>query len=553
MPRYAYDLPLVIDRATRYSLTVELGEQALHEHMLRESLAYFAVHMLDMDVAEHHLEWSEAAALNRRLAIQAPRDHGKSAFWSYAYPLWIAWKTPGALVYLLSAQSTNAEELLDIIKHGHSGNPSEDDEEQTGGGARGLKGLLDHPKLGHLVDPAHWNKREIKLQNGSTIRARGYGSRMRGGHPHAIVCDDVLDEKSMYSELQREKTKTYFSSAITNMVLKGGQIVVVGTPFHKEDLYSYLAANKSYKYMMFKALIEDASAPLSPDGSGHRWRALWPGRHSVADLLAKKEEIGSVNFAREIMCEPITDDLTLFPSSLFVGDVMAHYVPCPLKLEQIRELGWAVYIGVDLALSANVAADFMRIVVLAQDRFMNKFVLDVFGGRGVKYKQQKDMLIDVCTRYDPEAVYVEANAYQAIFGQEMIEETDIPIVKYVTTSKKHTFDQGVPILRRMLENGKLRFARGNAKAIARTDTVIAELQCFGFVGGKLQGVGSHDDCVMALWLAALAARKGAEFKFSVAAPPTADKPKPLPPAAETVLLEADEDFAEEPATGGFRF
>ncbi len=533
MPRYEYTLPQVADPSRDYVLVVDTDDAALHDKLLHESLAYFAKHMLGMDIAEFHLEWSEAVATSPRLAIQAPRDHGKSAFWSYAYPIWMAWKQPGSLIYLLSAQAMNAEELLDIVKHGHTGHSSDDEED--GGGSGGLKGLLDHPNLGHLVDLKHWNKREIKLTNGSVIRARGYGTRMRGGHPHAIVCDDVLDERSMYSELQREKTKTYFRSAITNMVLKGGQIVVVGTPFHKEDLYSYLAGNKKYKFLLFRALIEDPRAPLAPDGSGKRWRALWPERHSVAQLLAKKEEIGSIDFAREIMCEPITDDLTLFPSYLFVGNVMARHVPLGLTRKQLDELGWTVYIGVDLAVSASASADYMRICVLAQDAKFNRYVIDLFGGRGLTYKKQKELLIDVCTRYGPEHVLVESNAYQSVFGDEMIEDTDLPIIKYTTTGTKNSFETGVPVLRRLLENGKLRFARGNDKAIKKTDIIIEELQCFGIVGGKLRGVGAHDDCVMALWFATLAAREGESFKFAFG------HTKPAPG-----VVDDDEEDVDEP-------
>lgn len=560
MPRYDYELPGVKDPTRDWALVVDTDDAALHQQLLHDSLAYFAVHMLDMDAAEMHLEWSEAIAANDRLAIQAPRDHGKSAFWSYAYPIWQAWRNPGSLGYILSSNASLAVDLLSIVKEGHSGH--EDNDEEGGGGQGGLKGLLDHPKLGYLVDLKNgWSQKEIRLTNGSVIRARGYGTRMRGGHPHWIVADDVLDERSMYSEIQREKTKTYFRSAITNMVLKGGQIVVVGTPFHRDDLYSYLSSNPRYRFIMYRALIEDATAPRASDG--RRWRALWPERHNVEDLLAKKVEIGSVDFAREIMCEPITDDLTLFPSSLFVGDVFARHVPMPLSRAQMEQLGWTIYIGVDLAISANTGADYLRIVVLAQDRKYNRYVIDLYGGKGIAYKKQKELLIDVCTRYNPEAVLVEANQYQEVFGAELIEDTDLPIIKYRTGVEKNNLQQGVPMLRRLIENGKLRFARGNERAITRTDVIISELQCFGFVGGKLRGVGSHDDCVMALWFAVLAARGGESFKMSfggrkktdgtIEVPDGAAEEEEDEEAALLALVADDDDDVPDPhgGRGGF--
>jgi len=42
--------------------------------------------------------------------------------------------------------------------------------------------------------------------------------------------------------------------------------------------------------------------------------------------------------------------------------------------------------------------------------------------------------------------------------------------------------------------------------------VLNELKSFSWIDGKLQGVGSHDDCVMSLWLAVQASRAD-EFQF----------------------------------------
>src|SRR5690606_15250415 len=91
--------------------------------------------------------------------------------------------------------------------------------------------IESNPKLQWLKppNPESWSTSEIRCTNGAVLRARGWGSSVRGGHPGWVVLDDILDDESMYSEIRRQKDVDYFYSAITPMVIPGGQIVLIGT------------------------------------------------------------------------------------------------------------------------------------------------------------------------------------------------------------------------------------------------------------------------------------------------------------------------------------
>lgn len=256
---------------------------AIRELFLRTDLAYFAEQILGMEISEHHQEWSELVAKNKRLAITASRDHGKSFMFSFAYVIWriyYAWipdydpkfrshpRIP--LGYIFSSSQENAIKFLDIVK----------------------AELESNPKLTHLIPPrtnSIWNKGEIVCANGATVRARGWGVAVRGGHPAWAVADDVLHDDNLYSEIQRRKTVDYFFSAVTPMVIPGGQICVIGTPMHTEDLYASLEENEEYKFASFPAIKSDG-------------KALWPTRYSRQMLDQKKREVGSTRFTREYMC-----------------------------------------------------------------------------------------------------------------------------------------------------------------------------------------------------------------------------------------------------------
>jgi hypothetical protein len=483
-----------------------------HELLLQTSLAYFAKHILRMDVGDFYLAISEEINEQKRLAVQAARDTGKSALFSYAFAIWMAWRFPGALGYIFSSTHGLACDLLSIIKNGNR------QVDPVTGEEMGLYALADIPELADLVDEKRcdWAKNEIELTNGSRIRARGWErGAIRGPHPLWAVCDDVLKEGSLWSELEREKAINFLKTAVTNMLLRGGWIVVVGTPFHEDDLYGWVKQNKAYKFLKFPGIME--FHPGSPyydeeKGGGVQYRSLVPNRHTVAELRAKREEIGAVAFAREILCEPITDDLTLFPSHLFAGDVMSHHCPWQPSLLQCHALGWETYIGVDIAESADVGADYFVVTVLALDGHGNRYIIDSYRDRGVGFQRQLSIIRDLAVKYRPVLVYVESNAMQRIWSEELIRTTELPIKAFHVGTNKNRLSVGVPSLRVLLENEKLRLSRSTPEAIEATDAYIDEMKRFGWFQGKLQGAGSHDDCVMSLWIA-IEATRDATFKY----------------------------------------
>src|SRR3989304_3606201 len=172
-------------------------------------------------LGRHHLEWGDFVNLHPRLLNLAARDHGKSHFWCMGYPLWQSQvRSPGRLGYIFSATDGQAQEHLDKIRR-----------EIVGGGEHGGP----NPALANLLPFKKDSARTLKFANNSEIRARGFGSRVRGGHPFWAVGDDMLNDDHIWSETVRKKSVDYFLSAIEPMGVPGGQLVVVGTPFHAMD------------------------------------------------------------------------------------------------------------------------------------------------------------------------------------------------------------------------------------------------------------------------------------------------------------------------------
>lgn len=453
-------------------------------------------------LGRHHLEWGDAVNDNPRVLAQAARDHGKSHFFCLGYPIWQAHvRSPGRVGYIFSATDQQAIEHLDKIR-----------KEVLGGGEHGDA----NPALASLLPLKKDAARTIRFANGSEIRARGFGARVRGGHPYWIVCDDILNDDHIWSETVRQKAVDYYLSAIEPMCVPGGQIVVVGTPFHAQDLYRSLRDGGVYHYMEHPAVDPVSGNPL------------WPERYSREALQVRKQVLGSsMRWAREYLCQPITDDASLFPAHLFEQPGVKQTYRLGLEGKYWYDQGFSTYMGVDLALSASSGADyFCAFVIAIEPETGDRWVVDIVRRKGMGYQQQVDTIVGLSKLYDCNFVFCEANQYQRVISDMVVRQSDVPIKAFYTTGRaknqatterrgmsgtysanKNALDRGVPGLRMLLENQKLKipWAQESQEVV---EIWMREMQAFGFQNGKLQGVGAHDDTVMAFWMADQAARVG---------------------------------------------
>jgi hypothetical protein len=437
-------------------------------------------------IGNHHGEWGRLIQGHNRLCILAPRDHGKSYFFDFAYPLWqISRSTTRGLGYIFSATQDQAVRLLGAIKN----------EIET------------NPKLQHLLPEQlgtrgrKWSSSAITTRNGYTIYARGYGTKVRGGHPDWIIVDDGLNDETAYSELVRRKQNDYFFTAISNMVTPNGQIIVVGTPFSMNDLYGELAKNSEYYFKKYQALNGPDEIPL------------WPERYSKEILLRKRREIGAVRFTRELQCDPISDDMSLFPLMLFQGEPAEQFnIRLGMPYKFWEQAGVVPYMGVDFAMSTSTGADYFVAWVMGLDKQGNRWIIDIQRGCGLPYQSQLSIINTLGRKYRPALIYLESNQMQTIYGDELIRTTDLPIKKFVTTAIKHSLDKGVPSLRVLLENKKMRIPRGDQKSIEMTDIWINEMRALTWSEGGIKSVSGHDDTVMGNWICDQAIRQGG-FSF----------------------------------------
>jgi len=224
----------------------------------------------------------------------------------------------------------------------------------------------------------------------------------------------------------------------------------------------------------------------------------------VGCLRQKRQEIGSIAYDKEQMCNPRSNVSSLFPSWLmkqnFDNDaVMVHRY----------EGTWRVVTGWDIARSEKVGADYLVGFTIAYDtRTKIRRILNITREKGVTFGNQIDMIAAHYQRYDDDYIIIEADMNQDLWVEQGKKKyPGLPVYSHYTRGAKKDLKNGVPSLLIPLENKLYRIPRGDLKSVQLTDIWMGEALSFGWENDKLEGVGEHDDTIIAWWKAEIGIKK----------------------------------------------
>lgn len=349
-----------------------------------------------------------------------------------------------------------------------------------------------------------WASTNIVCKNGARLTGKGFGSSVRGAHPYWIIVDDGLKDNVIYSQLQRQKSIDYFHSVIMNMLVPGGQIVVVGTPFHANDLYGDLKTKKGWFVIEYPAIF--------PNG-----KILWPQRWSFKDLIDKKNTQGNIIFSRENLCRPIVSDSSIFPLSILKRSLvrMENYTLVRNRDDFPIKFG-KVVTGADFAISSNVGADYYCYTTFGVDEDNGMWLLDIQIGKGRSYDEQLQILKGINVRFRPDVMVFESNVFQQIFT-EGATKYGMPVVPHNTGTEKNDLSKGWIQISVLFERSMMHIPIGDKRSQDAKDVIFEQLGSVAFTDkGGLASVSDHDDVCSSMWLAMLGrniASTGGKFSF----------------------------------------
>ena len=453
------------------------------------SLNYFITTMLPkFRLGWRNIEWSNLTQLYPWSCYLCARASGKSYQWSYAFILWRLWSYTRPTAYRQdTVDNANRKETCYITNTFTLANLQI---------AKVTEEIEANDLIKEKLNPynkASIGETAIKTETGSTLHVRGKDSMIRGLHVGACLCDDMPDESSLYSDEQREKLKELLKGTIEPIVEPYGYFLVTGTPYSSapNELYQILKADKRFYCFEYPILF--------PDG-----RPLAPDRYTFEQILAKKEELGTIVFNREYLVVPISDTSTIFPYEYLMRSVIGmETIRFASSIDDFPFKLTRVHIGVDFAVSGNIGADYTVYSVWGKDAMDNYYLLYYYRKRGMSHNEQVDKIVQLDRLFHPNKIRCEANGFQSILSG-LAKERGLKNIEPFTTTEGNKKDlyTGLPSLSAMFERGQIKCPYAIGETRQAVDLMFGEFSSITFRSdnGKLEAASGHDDVVMSSFI-----------------------------------------------------
>jgi predicted phage terminase large subunit-like protein len=359
-------------------------------------LKYFPGNILKYLVEPHHKNILAHITGNKKTLDLAPRGFGKSTIGDIGYCLWRIAQNRNIRILIVSNTQSQAESFLREMKFHLEGNTR----------------LLD---LFGSFKSDKWNESELFVSSRTisakegTLTALGASGAVISKHFDLIIADDIVDFENARTELQRKKLSEWYRTALLPTLEPHGELHIIGTRYHPNDLYQELIDSQQYSVQVQRAIQDDKS--------------LWPAKFLIEDLLQKKAELGSIVFDLQYQ-----NDITLAKQGrIFRYEWMQFYDTAPAALK--------IYQGCDLAISEKETADYFVLMTIGQDTNGNIYVLDLFRDR-LSFRAQQEIIRLKSEQWRPVSIGIEINQYQKALAQELIRTTSLPIKELQTVKDK---------------------------------------------------------------------------------------------------------------------
>jgi phage terminase large subunit-like protein len=456
------------------------------ESLKIQSYNYFKSTMLpNFNQGWRNLEMGNMFQMYPWSAYLAARMSGKSYEGCFAFPLWRMYRYRKPPTFTTDTwDNKNSKETVLITNESKLGKKHLE---------KITSEVQNNDLLAERLKPDKGVKgiEKFTAKNGALVELRSFGSAIRGLHVGAVVVDDFLDKSALYSAEQREKFLEVFNAEIKGIVEPFAYLLVTGTPFSKNDLYSHLKEDPEFRVFEYPAIY--------PDG-----QLLAPDRLTYKKLMELRRSLGSIVFAREFLVTPIDDSSSIFPweylNRAFIGmdhiRLVENIESYPIKMER-------VVLGCDFALSANTGADYSVFSVWGIDKDKRYYLISYWRQQGASFNTQINQIVKMNNLFKPNTIVCEDNGFQNVM-LTTLEERGIVNAKGFTTgnNKKDLYD-GLPSLSAAFERGEIKIPYGDERSKNVAQQLCGEFNSIIFDDdrGKLESADGHDDGPMSTWFA----------------------------------------------------
>jgi predicted phage terminase large subunit-like protein len=333
--------------------------------------------------SEVHTELSRfMQTAGNRIHIELPRGHLKSWIVTQAWTIQQMLKNPDIRILICNATESNATRMLRVIERFLA------------------KGSILSQFYGPFESDV-WNQEECiirqRKQNlvAPTFMAAGLQKTLTSQHFDIIVADDLVEPDNVRTKEQRDKVHEFYLS-LFDLLEPTGRMVVIGTRYHQDDLYSKIL-DENKEHSNWSLFLRSC---YKPDGS-----VLFPEKFTNAQLDDIKKK-SYYHFSTQYLNDPIDPENADFKSEWI--KVYAPGTPAPSSL----------YLTVDPAISLDRNADYTAFVVAGMFSDRRIRVVDAVHKRLVP-SDLVDEVFNLVQKWRIHRVGIETFAFQKTLKYDM--------------------------------------------------------------------------------------------------------------------------------------
>ena len=282
---------------------------------------------------------------------------------------------------------------------------------------------------------------------------------------------------------------------------RNGQMVVAGTPKRNSDIFSTINQRIKEEGELCPWKLYRYPAILDYD----KKELLMPDRFTWAHIMNKRLSMGALKFAREYQLEFFSRDKSLFTEDVIkIAKERGKDVTLLNKFENLGSQ-WSYLAGVDVARSGAASADYTVVMILAFNSVTNdRRLVFVWREKGLKITEQARIIAGISKKFEHPLFLVEKNNVGQDIIDELIDKYNVNVESFTTT---HTSkDEMIRFLVTTFEYEKIILPTGNHSSRRVVEELEYELQKFSVTktpkgNEKMEGVGAHDDQIIAIGLA----------------------------------------------------
>ena len=382
----------------------------------------------------------------RRRGIRAFRGASKT-FVTLGYATWRLFRNPNERVLVISKSEKHSKDSLYMVR----------------------KWIGQVPWLQHMVPDRKGGQRDsaTKFDIGTSdndrtpsFTAASITGQITGSRASLIIGDDIESMQNSMTYEMRERLRNEVTE-LDNIIIPGGDVIFLGTPFHQESLYDKMM-DAGYKFQCYPARVPQESEQtddLAPEIQELMYDGMkpgtpiWPARFDDQELTEREASEGRSLFAMQYMLMTKLTDGLEYPLKLAdlvcmhtetssapmtVAWGMTDKYGSSTRMEEIPSLGfgsdgfhspimysddWAEYTGVKMWVDpSGRGADKTAFAIIGE---LNGYlhVLRLSGLEGGYSSGVLSSLANEAKRHGVREIFVEDN-----FGQGMFVELFQPYI-----------------------------------------------------------------------------------------------------------------------------